>query len=65
MAAVHVPGYGPQQYAEQNADQVQINRLAVPAEQFLGDCSKILVFTADGQLLFAKSCQVQVLLPNH
>ena len=64
MAAAHVPGHGVQQYPAQNADQVQINRLEVPAQQFLGDCSRILVFAADGQVLFAKSCQVPALLPN-
>lgn len=60
MAAAHLPGYGLQQCPSQNADQIQINRLEVPAQQLLGDCSRILVFTADGQVLFAKSCQVPV-----
>ena len=58
MAASQFPVYGLQQYPVQNEDQVQINRLEVPAQQFLGDCSRILVFTGDGQVLFAKSCQV-------
>lgn len=65
MAAAHLPSYGLQQYPAQNADQVQVNRLEVPAQQFLGDCSRILVFTADGQVLFAKSCQVPALLTAH
>ena len=65
MAAAHLPGYGLRQYPAQNADQVQVNRLEVPAQQFLGDCSRILIFTADGQVLFAKSCQVPALLITH
>lgn len=59
MATAHRTGQDVQQYAASspNADQAQINRLEAPAHKFLGDCSRILVFTADGQTLFARSCQ--------
>lgn len=57
MAAAHLPSHNMQQQLSPGADQAQINRLAAPAQQLLSDCSKILVFTADGQVLFAKSCQ--------
>lgn len=57
MAAAHTSGQGFQQNPLPNVDQAQINRLEVPAQQFLADCSRILIFTADGKTLFAKSCQ--------
>lgn len=64
MATAHRTGQDVQQYAASspNADQAQINRLEAPAHKFLGDCSRILVFTADGQTLFARSCQVLALV---
>ena len=61
MAAAYIPSHDMQQQLLPGADQTQINKLAAPAQQFLSDCSKILVFTADGQVLFAKSCQVLAL----
>lgn len=45
------------QYIPQNSDQAQINRLADPAHQYLKDCSRVLVFTGNGQVLFSKSCE--------
>lgn len=65
MAAAHLPSHNMQQQLSPGADQAQINRLAAPAQQLLSDCSKILVFTADGQVLFAKSCQVLSLPASH
>lgn len=64
MATAHSTGEDVQQYAASNpnTDRVQINRLEAPAQQFLGECSRILVFTADGQTLFARSCQVLALV---
>lgn len=62
MAAAHTSGQGFQQNPLPNVDQAQINRLEVPAQQFLADCSRILIFTADGKTLFAKSCQVLALV---
>lgn len=46
-----------QHVPQHTLDQAQINRLAVPAQQYLGDCSRVLVFTGDGQVLFSESCQ--------
>ena len=51
-----------QHVPQHTLDQAQINRLAVPAQQYLGDCSRVLVFTGDGQVLFSESCQVCAML---
>lgn len=48
------------QHISQHADQGQINRLADPAQQFLRDCSRVLIFTGNGQVLFSKACQASV-----
>lgn len=52
------------QYIPQNSDQAQINTLADPAHQYLKDCSRVLVFTGNGQVLFSKSCEVPAVQLN-
>jgi len=46
------------QHIPQQADQTQINRLADLAQHYLRDCSRVLIFTGNGQVLFSKACQV-------
>ena len=40
------------------SDQHQISSCAAPAQQYLSDCSRVLVFNEAGQVLFSRSCQV-------
>jgi hypothetical protein len=49
------------QHIPQQADQAQINRLADPAQHYLRDCSRVLIFTGNGQVLFSKACQVRAM----
>lgn len=45
------------QHPPQQADQAPSNRAALAAQQYLATCSRVLVFTADGTVLFSKACQ--------
>ncbi|KAL0047492.1 hypothetical protein WJX82_004850 [Trebouxia sp. C0006] len=48
------------QQIPQHADQAQINRLADPAQHYLRDCSRVLIFTGNGQVLYSKACQASM-----
>jgi len=52
------------QQIPQHADQAQINRLADPAQHYLRDCSRVLIFTGNGQVLYSKACQVLAMWQN-
>lgn len=41
-----------------HASQHQIDSFATPAQQYLSDCSRVLVFNEAGQVLYARDCQV-------
>lgn len=40
------------------SDQHQINSYTAPAQQYLSNCSRVLVFNEAGQVLLSRSCQV-------
>ncbi|DBA90029.1 TPA: hypothetical protein ACH3X2_004296 [Trebouxia sp. C0005] len=48
------------QHIPQLADQAQFSGLPDLAQQYLRDCSKVLIFTGNGQVLFSKACQASM-----